>query len=388
MRKGLVLALVLVIAAAGLLSACKTGKPEETTASTAAGGVSLTAAPTTASPTTAGTIAATTTTAAPQQPVNIKYATTFSSSSQGGKTVQHFCDYVTEKTAGAITFEINFGGILGNSQDELGLVSTGEVEMVSLHHTAYAEQLPLVNFPSTAPPDAKTALAYFDYLVFQNDDTAALIHAEAAGQNILYLGFVARGGNVFAAKDPFTGLSDLVGRKFGASSALAAFKALNYTVVEAAPADAKKNFAAGTIGATLMPFYTVIQQKCYEVAKNYRWDGTYAAGDVFTINLDAWYKLTPATQQIMRDAAKDAEQYSLDLAAENTKSQLETVSAAGATVGSLSAVDQATWWKTLFASNAADCTTRAERLGVADKMATVLEAAAGFTKVDWTPAQK
>ena len=388
MKKVLVATCVLLLAVVFALPACTSGGTSATTggstATSSGAGTADSSAGVTSSSGTVTTLAPTSTTAAPQSPLNLKYATTFSATSTGGKVIQHFRDYVKEKTAGVVTFEINFGGVLGNSLEELGLVGTGEVEMVSLHHTAFVEQLPLLNFPSSAPPDAKTALAYFNYLVFDNADTAAFIQAEAAARNILILGFAARGGNVFVSKDAFTGLSGLVGKKFGASSSIGAFKALNYTVVQAAAADARKNLSAGTISATQLAFATALQQKCYEVAKNYLWDGTYSVGDAFTINLDAWYKMTPATQQIMRDAAKDASGYSLDLLDQATAAGLKTMSDAGATVGSLSAADQAAWWKALFASSATDCMTRAERLGVAKQMAAVLQAAADFTKVNWT----
>ena len=126
----------------------------------------------------------------------------------GGKIIQHFCDYVEDKTAGAITFDIFFGGTLGNNMEELGLVSSGSVDMISFGHPPYGDQVPLLNFPMWAPPDAQTAVDYFNYLAFENPDTSKLILEEAARNNIIYLGFTSGGGNVFISKEPFTKLSE------------------------------------------------------------------------------------------------------------------------------------------------------------------------------------
>ena len=143
----------------------------------------------------------------------------------------------------------------------------------------------------------------------------------------------------------------------------------------------------GVIDATQMGLPTV-NLKWYEVAKYYMWDGTYAAGNAFSVNLDTWAKLTPETQAIFYDAAKDSEAFSLELDKVDTESNLKVLQDASVTVGTLSAEDQAAWWKNLFDASAADCMTRAEKLGITDNMITVLKAAAEFTKVEWTPPAK
>ena len=126
--------------------------------------------------------------------------------------------------------------------------------------------------------------------------------------------------------------------------------------------------------------------KWYEVAPYYMFDGTYAAGNPWTVNLDSWAKLTPETQQIFMDAAKDTETYSLTMDAEETKTLTDQIVAEGVTVGNLTAEDQAYWYDLLFNAGAADCMTRAEKLGIVENMTTVLTKAAEFTGVEWTPA--
>jgi TRAP-type C4-dicarboxylate transport system substrate-binding protein len=383
MTKKLFLAMLLVFVAVALLPACSDAEQVTTSTATTPSRPTSTLAPSTTT-----TAAVTTTTVEAQEPVTLVFATTFLETDPGGVAVQHFCDYVEDETAGVVTFEVHFAGALGNSLQELGLVSSQAVDLTSFDHTQYADQVPLLNFPTWAPPDARTALDYFNYLVFENDDTAALIQAEAAAHNIHYLGFVSGGPNVFVSKSAFSKLSDLVGVKFGAGGSIAAFEALGYTVVQTLESDVNEGLSSGAIDATRMSLASSINLKCYEVAKYFMRDGTYAAGNAFVVNLDTWDELTPETQRIMAEAAQDTAQFSLGLDAEVTRADLGLIANAGATVGTLSSDDQTTWWTELFKATATVCVTRAERLGIADDMVTVLKAAAEFTKVEWAPPAK
>ena len=381
MKKVLILGLVVVFALGMVLVAC--GGAEETT-TTAAPATTTTAAPAT---TTTAAPAETTTTVsvATQEPITLKFASTKQPTEAGGKIIQHFCDYVEEATEGAVTFEVFAGGTLGNPMEELGLVSSGSVDMIAFGHPPYGEQVPLLNFPMWAPPDAQGAIDYFNYLTFEDPETSVLIQEEAAANNIIYLGFTAGGGNVFISKTPFAKLSELVGKKFGAGGSIPAFEALGYTVVQTFPPDTYENLSRGVIDATQMGFVPTVDLKWYEVAKYYMFDGTYAAGNAFSVNLDTWAKLTPETQAIFREAAKETEAWSVELDATDTAAAIETLKAAGVTVGTLTPEDQAEWFQLLFEASAADCMTRAEKLGIVDNMKLVLTKAAEFTGVTWTP---
>ncbi len=366
MKKGLTLGLVLVFALAiGLgLVACGSEAEESTTS-----------------------VTETSTTVAAQQPIALKYATTFTETEAGGRTVQYFCDRIKELTGGAVTFEINFGGTLGTSTEELGLVSSGSVDMISLDHAACADELPLLSFPRWVPATLTPSkvIDYFNNLVFYLEPSAGLIQDEAEAHNIMYLGFTAGGGSVFIAKEPFTALSDLVGKKFGAAGSSAPFEDLGYTVVLSSPSETQEKLSSGVIEATHMAFVPSVDLKLYEVAKGYMSDGMYAAGGAFTINIDTWAKLTPEAKQAMYRAAKDSEIFSIDLDASDTAARTTSLTDAGVTLGKLSSQDATTWYQALFDASAADCLTRAKALGVTDDMIAVLTAAADFAKVTWTP---
>jgi TRAP-type C4-dicarboxylate transport system substrate-binding protein len=128
-----------------------------------------------------------------------------------------------------------------------------------------------------------------------------------------------------------------------------------------------------------------VNLKWYEICKYYMFDGTYAAGNAFTVDLDTWAKLAPETQAIMYEAAAETEGFSLELDAADTEASIKTLTDAGVTVGTLSKEDIDQWWALLFEVSASDCMGRAKNLGIVDNMVKVLSAAAEFTGVTWTP---
>lgn len=366
MKRALILGLVLVLVLSlATLVAC--GEEEETT--------------TTAAPAETTTTAA----AATQEPVVFKMATTFIENESGGKIVQHFVDYIEEKTGGAVTFEVFPGGTLGGPPELLDLVTSGSVDMVPLGHPPLADKLPLLNFPMWAPGNAQAAVDYFNSLVFDDPTTAPLIQAEAEALGIKYLGFTAGGSNVFVNTEAFDSLADLEGVKFGAGGMIPAFEALGVEIVQMFPPDGYENLSRGVVDATQMGFVPTVNLKWYEPAPNYLFDGTYAAGNPWTINLNSWAKLTPETQQIFMDAAKDAEAFSLQLDKDDTAASVEMLKGAGVVVGDLSPEDQKYWYELLFDAGAKDCMDRAERLGITENMTTVLAKAAAITGAPWAP---
>ena len=383
MKRFLILGFVLVLVLSLGLVAC--GGGDDTTTTAAPASTDTTAAPAGTDTTAAPAETTTTAAAAAQEPVTFKLASTFIESESGGRIVQHFADYINSKATN-VKIEVYPGGTLGGSMELLGLITSGAVDIVPLGHPPYADKLPLLNFPMFAPGSPQAAVDYFNELTFKNADTAPLIQGEAEALGIKYLGFTAGGSNVFVSKSAFTKLSDLVGKKFGAGGSIPAFEALGYTVIQAFPPDIYEDLSRGVIDATQMGFVPSVNLKWYEVAKYYMLDGTYAAGNPWTVNLKSWAKLTPENQQIFMDAAKDAETFSLDMDKTDTEAMTKTITDAGVTLGTLSADDVKAWYQLLFAASAKDCTDRAAKLGITDQENKVLAAAAKFTGVAW-PAQ-
>ena len=143
--------------------------------------------------------------------------------------------------------------------------------------------------------------------------------------------------------------------------------------------------SAGSFEATLSSFKGSIDLKLYEVAKHFVWDGVYGAGSPIVVNLDTWAMLTPETRAIFYEAAGAAADLSLELDSAYVNEQVQLLTGAGVTVGSLGAEDIDTWYQHLFDYSAQGCMSRAQTLGIVDDMVTVLTEAARSAGVSWSP---
>jgi TRAP-type transport system periplasmic protein len=393
MKKALILALVVLVAWGVVLASCGGNSDEPTTtvappATTATTGTTAT----TVAPVTTTAAPETSTTAQAQAPVELKFATHYQETEPAGVNVKKFCDYVTEKTNGAVTFKVFYGGTLGSPPEELDLLSSGSIDMTVLGHLGFADQLPLLNFcgflggkAAYDPASVQASVDYFNTMVFDDPTTSKLIQDEATAKKIKYLGFTAGGEDVLLAKFAFTGLADLKGKKFGNAGNQAAWESLGMTFVAAFPPDVYEDLQRGIVDCSEMGFAPTVNNKWYEVAPYYMWDGTYAAGNPFSINLDTWGKLTPATQQIFMDAAKACETQSVTDDAAQVAAGLKTLEGAKVSVGALSDADTAAFYGALFKATSDDMYARAQKAGNADNMLIILTASAKLAGQTWAP---
>ena len=138
------------------------------------------------------------------------------------------------------------------------------------------------------------------------------------------------------------------------------------------------------IDATQMGLAPMVSMAWYEVAPYWALDGTYTAGNFFTVNLDWWESLTDAQRDCIQKAADATEDYSATLYDDAIASDLATIEEkTGNKIVELSDADIDTFWSACFEAKAADALTRAEKHGVTDGMRTILEKAAEITDYDW-----
>lgn len=306
--------------------------------------------------------------------ITLKMAATVNEGELGGQIMQAYLDYVTEHTNGKVTFETFYGGILASPMEELQLVSSGSVDLIPLGHNPYGDQLPLLCGPSWVNGDEKSALDYFNYLVFENEETSKLIQEEAAAQNIIYLGFQPSGKNVFVSKVDGAGFADFQGKQVGAAANHELFQSLGLVVVTTPPGDIYEGLSRGIIDMGRLSFTAAIGNKWYEVAKNWLLDGTSAAGSPFTMNLDTWNSLPDAYQTVFREAAEYAAEYGLGLSADSFDENVTFLTEQGCTVNELSPEDQAFFYQQLIDITLDNCRSRAERLGITEQENTVISA--------------
>lgn len=364
----LLLALVMVVS---LLAACGSKTTEDTTSGAASG---------TASGSASGDVAT------DVDALTIDFTTTFNQTETGGEILQHFADTLSEETNGAITVNFMWGGTVYDTSGELEAVSSGAVNMVALGHMPHLDVLNYLAFPGFAPGGTQEALDYFDELIFNDSETSKLIADEAAENNIKYLNVIAGGANAFASKNEFTDLDSLVhnSSKFGNMDA-AIFENLGFQVSAVGPGDTYDALQRGSIDATQMALAPMVSMSWQDVAKYWALDGTYTAGNMFTVNLDWWNSLTTAQQEAIQKASTETEDYSATLYDDAIDTDVQTVEdATGNDFVQFSDEDIATFWSACFEAKADSAIETASANGKEDGMITILKKAAEITGYDWT----
>lgn len=365
---------VTLLASLSLISACgTTGTPASVPSSAAPSS----AAPASAAPTSAAPAAV--------EPLEIRFSSTFQEAETGGQILKHFIGKVGELSGGAITVKMSWGGTLFPSQEELDAVADGSVNMVALGHMPHLGTLTYLNFPSFAPGGTKAAVDFFQTLMFDDPETSKLIQDEASELGIKYLNVIAGGANAFCSKNSFTDIASLAkaSSSFGNFDA-ALFEMLGFKVTVIAPPDVYDALNRGLIDATQMGFAPMVALSWYEVAPYWALDGTYAAGNFFTVNLEWWNKLSDAQRKAIQDAAAETQVYSETIYDDAIASDIAKIEEkTGNKFVVFSDADLATIWKANFEAKVGSATQMAETAGKAEGMIKILEKAAQITGYDW-----
>jgi C4-dicarboxylate-binding protein DctP len=314
--------------------------------------------------------------------LTILFSATYGETETGGQIVKHFADKLSELTGGKITANVKYGGTLYGDKDQLQAVSSGAVQMIALGHNPHGDMLPLLcGFPDFAPNSIQNALDYFNFVLFKNKDSADLLAAEAAKNNIKYLNVQAGGANAFCAKFAFTDLAGLTkgSSAFGNMEA-AKFEFIGFKkVTPMLPWDMYDSFDRGLVDATQMALSPMVSMSVQEKAKYWMLDNTYTAGNFLTVNLEWWNKLSETQKAAIQAAADDMEQFSVQIYSQSIDSDKEALKKAGCTIVEMNKDDFSKWWDAVFMSKVNQSLKMAKDRGDEASMKTVLKAAADFT---------
>ena len=318
-------------------------------------------------------------------PLTVRMSTTFSENETGGMIIKYFMDKLSETSGDAITVKINWGGTLFDSKGEFDAVSDGAVDLVPLGHMPHVGTLNYLSFPGFAPGGTQKALDYFNELIFHDPETSRLIQEEAADYNIKYLNVIAGGTNALCGKYAFTDLDGYIkdSKTFGNFMA-AQWESLGFQVTTITPPDVYDGLNRGLIDSTQMALAPMTAMAWYEVAPYWALDGTYTAGNMFTVNLDWWEGLTPEQQNAIETAAKETEQYSRTIYDEAIASDIALIEEkTGHKFVEFSQADIDRLWAACFDATAGAAMDNAGKNGKAEGMETILNKAAELTGYDW-----
>ena len=317
------------------------------------------------------------------EPLTITFNCAFQENENGGVVSKHFKQALEGMTDGAITVNVSYGGTLFTADDELDACGEGAIQMMLFAHTRHTMELPvLCAIPDFAPGSIQNALDYFEYVM--NDSVAGpIIEAEAEEYGIKYLTVNANGANYFLANYEFDSLADMVSKSSAFGNMVPAkYEALGLTVVPVFPWDYYTAFDTGLMDSSQMDGGAMYSMSLQEVAQYWMSDGTFAAGNFITVNLDWWNGLTDGQREAIQAAAENTRAYSLALNQSQTDSLNDNLIADGVTLVEMSDEEAAEWWGVIFDTAANEALAAAEQNGNVDDVKAVLQAAADFTGYD------
>ena len=316
-----------------------------------------------------------------------KMQTTANPGSHMANTFDYFCDYVEEATGGKVKFTRFYSGTICSSPETLDYLQTGALDMALMTLNPFSAKLPLINFPNTvvAPEGVSSSeygWGYAQHVAFENEETAALIKAEFESQGIEVLSFTCSGANGFAAVPEFDSLSDLKGMRMGNSMHSDVYTALGFKVIDLLPKEMYDAFERGIVDCSQLNVSSMLKYMWYEKATHVMLDNTNGGGSTFSVSLDVWNNCGEELQQILKEAALKAGQYSVELDKEATQDAIATLTENGSTVGTLPQEECELFGTLLFETSVKNCRDRAAQSNVTDEMELVLAAAAAYIGVE------
>jgi len=313
-------------------------------------------------------------TSAPQSEViNLKFAIILPDSPTGCNHSRHLLDYIEEKANGRVKIERYWNGVLGAPPEMLNLISTRAIDITLLMAPLFTEQLPFHNFPEYQMGGAAKTMDYINKLNFEIPETAALMESELKANNIKGLNWFYVGEEGIMARTVFSSLDDLKGKKLGTMKPNRALSALGINEVSVLESDSYEALSRGVCDCVNYNLTATVLNKWYEVTKCYMFNGFFHGGWQTIMNLDTWNSLPADIQQIIIDAAKDTETYSVECEKAATADQMQLLKDKGLVIGQLPAADTENWFKINYDLNVQDLRDIAAKVGKTADMEVLLK---------------
>jgi TRAP-type transport system periplasmic protein len=219
---------------------------------------------------------------------------------------QDFIERVSGKTDGELAITPHFGGALGyRSRDHFDAVGDGAVQIASSYTGAFTGIDPvfaLSSMPFLAPSVEEARALYeaarpYYQKVFENRN-----------QKLLYAAPYTPTG-VWASK-PITSIEDLRNLKIRTYDAPGAevFKAVGAAPVQLSWADTVPQLGAGALDAVLTSDESGISTSLWDYLGHYNALPYSVAINMTHVNVDAFESLSPGQQEVVLQAAREAEE--------------------------------------------------------------------------------
>lgn len=264
---------------------------------------------------TAMVLCAGTAAAAEPQIIKLKFSTSFMPPEPPNLQAMHTLDAIEKKTSGNVKFERHLAGALGGPKEQLGLVKTGAVDIISLHIDQYPQELPLYQITNTEQLVTNAqGVANVTAITQEIAETAKLFEAEQKKNNIKILYFHSNGPTGLTPRFAAKSLADLKGKKVNVITAYQrdVFKEIGWIPVNVAIPELYESLSRGVIDAIFMATAANLPLKWNEVGKSHLYFGdNTVASTPLAVNLDTWNKLPKEIQQIFIESSKQTSQWSI-----------------------------------------------------------------------------
>ncbi|OGP54385.1 MAG: hypothetical protein A2Y65_09330 [Deltaproteobacteria bacterium RBG_13_52_11] len=294
----------------------------------------------------------TTATAAEPQVIKLKYSSSFFPPEPPSVYANHTLDLVEKKTNGKVKIERFMAGALGGPTEQLGLVRSGAVDIISLHIDQYAQQLPLHQITNTEQlTSGAQGLANVTAILQKLPETTPLFAAEQKKNNIKILYCYCNGPTGVTARFPAKSLADIKGKKVNVIAAYQrdVFKELGWIPVNVQIPELYESLSRGVIDAIFMATAANVPLRWHEVGKVHLAIGVNTIlSTPLAFNLDSWNRLPADVQKAFMEASWETAQWSVQQTEVNLKNTYKAFEGVGAKVVFVSDKESVAFFKVLF----------------------------------------
>jgi TRAP-type C4-dicarboxylate transport system substrate-binding protein len=243
----------------------------------------------------------------------------------------HFADLIEKKSNGKIKIERFYGGTLGTLLEHGQLLSSGSVDIISLHLGTLGQQYPLNDAqPSNLALSREKTQALIN-AYRQTPEVKAIIEAEQKKNNIKVFDYNMAGTSVVLSKSPANSLKDLSGKKVNliSQTAKGAWEAMGWLPVNIQYPDVYDGLSRGIVDAGFGAITAARDLKWQEITKTCFNLNTWTSEIPVAFNWTKFYSLPADIQQNIIDAAHETAEWSVQYDVGSTDDSFKKFEAAG-----------------------------------------------------------
>lgn len=269
-----------------------------------------------------------------QQPIVMKLATGAEEHLSAGKGYGKFASLVNERAGGKVKVEVYYAGALGNEVTAVRNMLAGTVELATISDAnlgAFSDALFFMNLPYLFKSTAGLRKVIDDPSIREG------INKTLAKSNLRALMHLDNGGprHFESTKGPIKTPADAKDLKCRTTASLvevAIFKGFGTIPTPINWAEVYTSLSQGTVDCEGVQYTWVYSTRHYEVLKHVTETAYVIGTQNMLIRLDQWYKLSKDVQDLMVQAARDAEAWEAKIDADYTHEAREKIIASGVKV--------------------------------------------------------